>query len=108
MIKSIDVKSVDDFLFESRTATTPFVRLADINSELGEVSKEVLKATNYNTNCNVNLDNNDKFREEYGDLLFSVLALGVENNIDPSEALSIVLKKYNVRLKSKGHIGSGE
>ena len=106
-MKSIDVKNVAEFLAKSKTDTTALIRLADISSELGGVSKEVLKASDYGRDIPILQDNNS-FTEEYGDLLFSVLALGIENNIDPSVALGIVLEKYNKRLETKGHIGSKE
>ena len=106
-MKSINVKNVAEFLDKSKTDTTALIRLTDISSELGEVSKEVLKASGYGRNTPV-LEDNASFTEEYGDLLFTVLALGIENNIDPSEALEIVLNKYNKRLETKGHIGSGK
>ena len=106
-MKSINVKNVVDFLVKSKTDTTALIRLADISSELGEVSKEVLKASGYGRNTPI-LKDTASFKEEYGDLLFAVLALGVENDVDPSEALEIVLNKYNKRLETKGHIGSGK
>ena len=105
-MKSIDVKNVVEFLAKSKTGTNALVRLADISSELGEVSKEVLKASDYGRDTTV-LKDAASFKEEYGDLLFAILALGVENDVDPSEALELVLKKYNTRLETKGHIGSG-
>lgn len=106
-MKSINVKNVDKFLAKSKTDTTALIRLADISSELGEVSKEVLKASDYGRDTPI-LEDNASFKEEYGDLLFAVLALGVENDVDPSDALELVLKKYNTRLEKKGHIGSGK
>ena len=105
-MKDINVKNVVEFLAKSNTETNALVRLADISSELGEVSKEVLKASDYGRDTPA-LKDNTGFKEEYGDLLFTVLALGVENDVDPSEALELVLKKYNTRLVKKGHIGSG-
>ena len=106
-MKDINVKSVVDFLVKSKTDTTALIRLADISSELGEVSKEVLKASDYGRDIPI-LKDTASFKEEYGDLLFAVLALGVENDVDPSDALELVLKKYNTRLETKGHIGSGK
>ena len=106
-MKSIDVKNIVEFLEKSNTETNALVRLADISSELGEVSKEVLKASDYGRDIPI-LKDTTSFKEEYGDLLFTVLALGVENDVDPSEALEVVLNKYNKRLETKGHIGSGK
>ena len=105
-MKDINVKNVVEFLEKSNTGTNALVRLADISSELGEVNKEVLKASDYGRDTTV-LKDKKGFKEEYGDLLFAILALGVENDVDPSEALEVVLNKYNTRLEKKGHIGSG-
>ena len=106
-MRNINVENVAVFLEKSKTDTTALIRIADISSELGEVSKEVLKASGYGRNTPI-LKDIASFKEEYGDMLFTVLALGVENDVDPSEALEIVLKKYNTRLEKKGHIGSGK
>ena len=105
-MKDINVKNVLDFLVKSKTDTNALIRLADISSELGEVAKEVLKASDYGRDTHI-LKDTASFKEEYGDLLFTVLALGVENDVDPSDALEVVLNKYNKRLETKGHIGSG-
>lgn len=105
-MKDVNVKNVVEFLVKSNTETNALVRLADISSELGEVNKEVLKASDYGRDTLV-LKDNTSFKEEYGDLLFAILALGIENDVDPSEALEVVLNKYNKRLETKGHIGSG-
>mgnify|MGYP000082480115 CR=1 FL=1 len=78
-------------------------RLLDVSSELGEVSKEVLKASDYGqTEARLTAE----LREELGDLLFSVHALASEANLDSNQLLQEALAKYSARLSVKGHIGS--
>ena len=97
-------EKVYKFLEKSGTKTTPMVRVMDINSELGELSKEILKKTNYGKTSYSIPD--AAVQMEYGDTLFSVIALGVELGLDIETSLGVALKKYEARLEKKGHIGS--
>ena len=79
-------------------------RYIDLLSEIGELGKEILKATRYGK---VSFENNDRIKEEYGDCLFSLLAMAFETDIDPEDALNTVLEKYKKRYEKSGQIGSG-
>ena len=83
---------------------SPESRLMDIVSEVGELSKEVLKNTDYGTKA---FSVSEDYIMEYGDVLYSLLSLADETGIDSNEALDKVLDKYRKRLLSKGDIGSG-
>ena len=98
-------EEVREFLNVSKTFSDTFVRLADIQSELGELSKEILKATRYGKTETPT--RHESIEDEYGDLLFSVLALGVELKTDPEYCLKKSIEKYNKRLEKTGQIGSG-
>ena len=98
-------EEVREFLNVSKTFSDTFVRLADIQSELGELSKEILKATRYGKTETPT--RHESIEDEYGDLLFSVLALGVELKTDPEYSLRKSIEKYNKRLEKTGQIGSG-
>ena len=99
-------EEVRKFLNVSKTfSEDTYVRLADIQSELGELSKEILKATRYGKTETPN--RHESIENEYGDLLFSVLALGVELKADPEYCLKKSIEKYNKRLEKTGQIGSG-
>ena len=99
-------EEVREFLKASKTfSEDTFVRLADIQSELGELSKEILKATKYGKTETPT--RHESIEDEYGDLLFSVLALGVELKTDPEYCLRKSIEKYNKRLERTGQIGSG-
>lgn len=79
------------------------LRLLDIQSELGELSKEIIKSQDYGSK---EFELTDNLIMEYGDCLYSLLSFGIENNIDPKKALQLALNKYENRFKNKGHIGS--
>ena len=98
-------EEVREFLNISKTfSEDTFVRMADIQSELGELSKEILKATRYGK---TETPTRHEIEDEYGDLLFSVLALGVELKTDPEYCLRKSIEKYSKRLEKTGQIGSG-
>lgn len=80
-------------------------RILDIISELGELSKEYLKATSYGIK---EFKLSDDFALEFGDTLYSMLSLANELEIDCENILDKVLDKYLDRIKSKGSLGSGK
>ena len=80
-------------------------RLLDIQSELGELSKEVLKSTNYGEK---DFEMTAAFKEEFGDVLYAVLSLANEQGINAEESLDIVIRKMKERQARKNHIGSEE
>ena len=99
-------EEVREFLNVSKTLSeNTFVRLADIQSELGELNKEILKSTKYGKTETPT--RHEKIEDEYGDLVFSILALGVELKADPEYCLKKSLEKYKKRLQKTGQIGSG-
>ena len=79
-------------------------RVLDIISEMGELSKEVLKCTKYGTE---DFALTDDFILEYGDVLYSMMSLANEVGIDADSALDRVLDKYRARIAKKGDMGSG-
>ena len=79
-------------------------RMLDVVSEVGELSKEVLKNTKYGTKEFVVTDD---FKLELGDVLYSILSMADEVGVDANECLQMVLKKYKTRLDSNGNLGSG-
>ncbi len=81
-----------------------FARLLDIQSELGELAKEYLKASNYGSK---GFDLTEDFKEEYGDVLYALISLADELGINSEESLDIVLKKLNDRMTKNNTFGSG-
>lgn len=99
------IKKIESFNKTYLTPLKPEIRLMDVLSELGEFSKEIIKAENYGSE---DFKLTDDMKLEYGDLVYSLLSFGIENNIDIEEAVDKVLKKYENRFSKKGHIGSNE
>ena len=49
----------------------------------------------------------EDFKEEFGDVLYALLSLANEVNIDASESLDVVLKKLGKRMTDNNSFGSG-
>ncbi len=93
---------VQNFIHENNLHASLEHRTLDLVSEVGELSKEILKMTQYGKS---ELILNDEYKMEMGDVYFSLIALANMHNIDLEEALESVLKKYHKRLQ-KGSAGS--
>ncbi len=92
------------FARDHRLNMDPQVRFLDLTSELGELSKELLKASCYGT---------EPFRpapsveDELGDCAFSLLCLADSLGLDAGKALDGALEKYKKRFAETGEAGSG-
>lgn len=95
---------IKEFCKKYNLEMNPEERILDINSELGEISKEILKSTNYGRDTKNKIDK-EAILLEIGDLLYASIALANSLDIDVEEALDKTLKKYENRLK-KGSPGS--
>lgn len=98
------VKSFNEEKMKNREKMTSESRMLDIQSELGELSKEILKSTNYGTK---EFSVTEDYEMEFGDVLYSLLSLANETNIDAEKCLTKALKKYESRMNKKDDIGSG-
>ena len=101
----IDEKRVYTFIDDHTLRCGAETRFIDLVSEIGEVGKELLKGTDYNSK---ELHLSDAMKSEIGDCLFSLFALCQELQIDPEEALANSLAKYKKRFEQHGSIGSGK
>ena len=79
-------------------------RMLDIESEVGELAKEVLKSTKYGTK---EFNKTEDFELELGDVLYSILSLADETGVDANVALDKVLAKYRKRIENNDNMGSG-
>ncbi len=95
---------VRDFLARYGLRHTPHVHALDLSSEVGEVAKAILEATQYGRSP---VTPEDALVEELGDTFFSLIALAESLDVDLLMALSAALNKYETRLANKGHSGSG-
>lgn len=83
----------------------PELRVLDLTSEAGELSKEVVTAQDYGE---TDFEVTDDLVDEFGDVYYCLLSLADELGIDPEAALDETLDKYRTRLDETGDIGSGE
>lgn len=83
-----------------RSAT---VYALDVMSEMGEVAKEILLATDYGSRPP---QFGRDLEAELGDLLYSVCMLATSSGVDLELAFSKTLEKYNKRWQSTGKLGS--
>lgn len=101
----IDDSAVYGFLDEYKLRCGITERYIDLSSEVGELGKELLKATDYGkVDFRITADT----EQELGDCLFSLIALSRELGIDPAAALDSTLAKYKRRFDAKGRIGSDD
>lgn len=82
--------------------TTPF-RLLDLVSEVGEVAKDATKTAEYGESP----EDLDVKKDEIGDVLFSLLAVSNDLDIDAEEAFNDAIEKYEDRMNEEGDPGSG-
>jgi len=78
-------------------------RLLDVVSELGEVAKEALRATQYGKRKFMRGAN---WEDELGDVLFSLLCVANSSGVNLERALQRALVKYEDRVRMHGHPGS--
>ena len=98
------IKEFNENKLKHKEPMPVYARLMDIQSELGELSKEYLKNSNYGVD---EFSKTEDFELEFGDVLYSLLSLGIELDIDSENAVGKVLAKYQSRIDAKNNIGSG-
>ena len=81
-----------------------YARLCDVQSEMGELAKEYLKATDYGTKP---FAITQDFELEFGDVLYSLLSLASETGLDANSCLDKILDKYQKRINKNKTLGSG-
>ena len=91
------------FITETSLAADPAARLLDLQSELGELAKEYLTASDYGLQ---DFAPNAAWSHEIGDVAFCLLALAAATEVDLQAALDAALAKYQTRLANKGSAGS--
>jgi len=94
---------VKKFCEENKLDSPPEHRILDLVSEIGEVAKEILKMSDYGRK---KPEYREEIRGELGDALYSLINVANYFDVDLKEAMELVLKKYEERLK-RGSAGSG-
>jgi NTP pyrophosphatase (non-canonical NTP hydrolase) len=98
-------KSVAKFVKKHGLESSVETRLIDLFSEIGELSKEALKGSDYGETT---FTQTEAWEEELADAFFSLVCLANSTGVNLEKALEDVLAKYETRLKEKGDAGSGE
>lgn len=93
---------VKEFTKKHNLQHKPEVHTLDLMSEIGEVAKEILKATDYGKK---EFKSREELKSELGDAFYSLLTVANACNVDLEQALKLVLEKYKKRLQ-KGGAGS--
>lgn len=78
-------------------------RLLDLTSEVGELAKEALKASNYGRTP---FAPNAAWADELADVFFVLVCLANSTQVNLDEALSATLNKYQTRLAERGNASS--
>lgn len=97
-------REVNDFVTKYELDTDPASRVLDLISEVGEVAKEVLKGSHYGKKTFT--PQGEKWVEELGDVLFSLICLANSTDVDLDSALQGVVNKYRERINMRGDAGS--
>ena len=95
---------IREFCKKNNLQSPPEHLVLDLMSELGEVSKEVLKMSDYGRKP-IKSSNKEEIESELGDALYSLITISNYFDVDLEKALDKVLEKYEKRLK-KGSAGS--
>lgn len=101
----MDRAELREFNREHDLALTPEHRVLDLVAETGELSKEVLKASDYGDDP---VELTRELADEFGDVYYCLLSLADELGIDPEAALASSLEKYRDRASEGDGVGSGE
>lgn len=95
-------EEVAEFMDKHDMEGTVEFRIMDLVSEVGEVVKDATKSAEYG----LEKENLEVKEDEIGDVLFSLLAVCNDLDIDAEEALETALNKYEDRINEKGDPGS--
>jgi NTP pyrophosphatase (non-canonical NTP hydrolase) len=94
-----------EFAQKRNLTRQPGVYALDLLSELGEVAKLILEATEYGQRPFPSHPPAD-LPGELGDALYSLCQLATAANVDLDTALADTLAKYEARWQAKGDMGS--
>ena len=96
---------VHEFLARHRLHHRPETHALDLTAEVGEIAKALLEASQYGR---IVATTNESLFGEMGDALFSLIALADALDVDMEAALRAAFTRYEERILSKGHCGSGQ
>ena len=100
MMENTLQRKVRDFNLNRSISISRSCRILDLVSEVGEIAKiEFLEEVNKHQDL-------IKWQDELGDVLYSILCLIDQLNLDAEQILTSSLEKYECRFKLNGSFGS--
>lgn len=96
----MNLEPLKAFVEEHNLQVQPAYSLLDIMAELGELSKELLKATNYGRSAGE--PPRERMADEIGDVMFAIAYLSTLYDVDPEEAMWNSVRKFEKRLRRGG------
>jgi len=81
----------------------PEIRFMDLASEVGELGKALLEASDYGKKPCIP---NENIAEEIGDVIFSLACIANNLEIDLASAMEAAISKYKIRHEKSGSVGS--
>lgn len=96
-------KDIEEFVELHNLNTTIPLRILDVITELGELSKEFLIQLDYKDGRIVK---SSEIIGELGDVFFSLICVANSLKINIEESINIALTKYRDRMNEKSSIGS--
>lgn len=92
---------VDEYILQFKEGYfPPMNNLARLVEEVGELSREMNHTYGPKKKKSTE-DQRDRSKDEIGDILFTLIVLANQMDIDLSESLQEVVDKYNLRDKSR-------
>ena len=92
-----------EFAKERNLDHAPGVYALDVMSEMGEVAKEILLASDYGAHAP---QFGPHLAAKLGDLLYSICMLATSSGVDLESAFNKTLEKYDRRWETIGELGS--
>lgn len=106
---SMDINTMQEmvaaFVAQHDLEVDPAHRLLDVVSEVGELSKEMLRGASYGGRP---FAPPAEWEVEMGDVFFALIRLANNTGVDLARALEKAVSKYEARLAEDGRIGSRE
>lgn len=96
---------INEFTEEKGINSRVDIRIIDLASEVGELSKEVLKGTDYGKK---QFRITEGWKNEIGDVLFSLICIANNTDVNLEECLNKVIDKYEKRFAIENDLGSGK
>ncbi len=90
---------VREFCRKHHFSNDPHINLLDLASEVGELSKEYLKASDYGKRS---FAPSRSWCSELGDVMFSLACLANQTGVDLCDALAGAMSKYDDRIAKRG------